>query len=131
MALQGVAEARRLLRAVLVGRFVRTPVTPPPGVPPRKGPGRKPRLIYENGYWTSTVPGARPSTFFARRRQLRSSERVSFAICLQKMITANKESVWRECQRRASPDWRRKTSLTCSRGTWFCRASGPQSQATR
>ena len=47
MARQGVAEARRLLRAVLVGRFVFTPVTPPPGLPPRKGPGRKPRLIYE------------------------------------------------------------------------------------
>jgi len=47
MACQGVAEARRLLRAVLVGRFVFTPVTPPPGLPPRKGPGRKPRLIYE------------------------------------------------------------------------------------
>jgi hypothetical protein len=47
MARQGVAEARRLLRAVLVGRFVFTPVTPPPDLPPRKGPGRKPRLIYE------------------------------------------------------------------------------------
>ena len=47
MARQGVAEARRLLRAVLVGRFIFTPVTPPPGLPPRKGPGRKPRLIYE------------------------------------------------------------------------------------
>ena len=46
MAGQGVAEARRLLRAVLVGRFVFA-VTPPPGLPPRKGPGRKPRLIYE------------------------------------------------------------------------------------
>jgi hypothetical protein len=46
MARQGVAEARRLLRAVLVGRFVFA-VTPPPGLPPRKGPGRKPRLIYE------------------------------------------------------------------------------------
>ena len=47
VARQGVAEARRLLRAVLVGRFVFTPVTPPPDLPPRKGPGRKPRLIYE------------------------------------------------------------------------------------
>jgi hypothetical protein len=47
MARQGIAEARRLLRTVLVGRFVFTPVTPPPGLPPRKGPGRKPRLIYE------------------------------------------------------------------------------------
>ena len=46
MARQGVAEARRLLRAVLVGRFVFTPVTPPPELPPRKGPGRKPRFIY-------------------------------------------------------------------------------------
>jgi hypothetical protein len=41
MARQGVAEARRLLRAVLVGRFVFTPMTPPPGLPPRKGPGRE------------------------------------------------------------------------------------------
>lgn len=40
MAPQGVAEARRLLRAVLVGRFVFTPVTPPRGLPTRKGPGR-------------------------------------------------------------------------------------------
>jgi len=47
MARQSVAEARRLLRAVLVGRFVFTPVTPPPELPPRKGPGRKPRFIYE------------------------------------------------------------------------------------
>src|SRR5262245_14866535 len=47
MARQGLAEARRLLRAVLVGRFVFTPVTPPPELPPRKGPGRKPRFIYE------------------------------------------------------------------------------------
>jgi hypothetical protein len=47
MARQGVAEARRLLRAVLVGRFVFTPVTPPPDLPPRKGPGRKARLVYE------------------------------------------------------------------------------------
>jgi hypothetical protein len=47
MARQGVAEARGLLRAVLVGRFVFTPVTPPPELPPRKGPGRKPRFIYE------------------------------------------------------------------------------------
>ena len=45
MARQGIAEARRLLRAVLVGRLVFTPVSPPPGLPPRKGPGRKPRLI--------------------------------------------------------------------------------------
>ena len=43
----GVAEARRLLRTVLVGRFVFTPVTPPPDLPQRKGPGRKPRLISE------------------------------------------------------------------------------------
>ncbi len=47
MARQGVAEARRLLRAVLVGRFVFTPATPPPELPPRKGSGRKPRFIYE------------------------------------------------------------------------------------
>ena len=45
MARQSVAEARRLLRAVLVGRFVFTPVTPPPDLLPRKGPGRKPRFI--------------------------------------------------------------------------------------
>jgi len=47
MARQGVAEARGLLRTVLVGRFVFTPVIPPPELPPRKGPGRKPRFIYE------------------------------------------------------------------------------------
>ncbi len=47
MARQGVAEARGLLRAVLVNRFVFTPVTPPTDLPPRKGPGRKPRFIYE------------------------------------------------------------------------------------
>jgi hypothetical protein len=47
IARQGVSEARRLLRAVLVGRFIFTPVTPPPQLPPRKGPGRKPRFIYE------------------------------------------------------------------------------------
>jgi hypothetical protein len=47
MARQGVAEARGLLRAVLVNRFVFTPVTRPPDLPPRKGPGRKPRFIYE------------------------------------------------------------------------------------
>ena len=47
MARRGVAEARGLLRAVLVGRFVFTPVPPPPELPPRKGPGRKPRFIYE------------------------------------------------------------------------------------
>ena len=47
MAREGVAEARRLLRAVLVGRFVFMPVPPPPELPPRKGPGRKPRFIYE------------------------------------------------------------------------------------
>jgi len=38
MAHQGVAEARGLLRAVLVGRFVFTPVIPPPDLPPRKDP---------------------------------------------------------------------------------------------
>ena len=47
MARQGVAEARRLVRAVLVGRFVFTPMTPPPELPPRKGQDGKPRLIYE------------------------------------------------------------------------------------
>ncbi len=47
MARQGVAEARRLLRAVLVGRFVFTPAPRPADLPPRKGPGRKPRLVYQ------------------------------------------------------------------------------------
>ena len=42
-----VSEARRLLRTVLVGRFIFTPATPPPELPPRKGPGRKPRFMYE------------------------------------------------------------------------------------
>jgi len=46
VARQGVTEARGLLRAVLVGHFVFTSVTPPQGLPPRKGPGRKPRFIY-------------------------------------------------------------------------------------
>jgi hypothetical protein len=36
MARQGVAEARRLLRAVLVGRFVFTPVPRPPVTLARK-----------------------------------------------------------------------------------------------
>ncbi len=47
MARQGVAEARRLLRAVLVGRLIFTPVARPPELPPPKGPGRKPRFVYE------------------------------------------------------------------------------------
>jgi hypothetical protein len=47
MARQGAAEARRLLRAVLVGRFVFTPVPRPRHLPLRKGPGRRPKLIYE------------------------------------------------------------------------------------
>src|SRR5262249_49789956 len=47
MAREGIAEARRLLRAVLVGRFTFTPVPRPPDLPQRKGPGRKPKLIYE------------------------------------------------------------------------------------
>ena len=47
MTRHGVAEARRLLRAVLVGRFIFTPVPRPPDLPPRKGPGRKPKPIYE------------------------------------------------------------------------------------
>ena len=47
MAHQGVAAARRLLRALLVGRFVFTPVPRPPDLPPRKGPGPRPKLIYE------------------------------------------------------------------------------------
>jgi Recombinase zinc beta ribbon domain len=47
IARQGIAEARGLLRAVLVNKFVFTPVTRPPELPPRKGPGRKPRFIYE------------------------------------------------------------------------------------
>jgi len=44
---QGIGEARRLLRAVLVNRLVFTPVSRPPELPAPKGPGRKPRLIYE------------------------------------------------------------------------------------
>jgi len=44
---KGLARARRLLRAVLVNRLVFTPVTRPPELPAPKGPGRKPRLIYE------------------------------------------------------------------------------------
>ncbi len=47
MARQGVAEASTLLRAVLVDRLVFTPVDRPAHLPPPKGPGRKPRFIYE------------------------------------------------------------------------------------
>ena len=47
MVRQGVAEARGLLRAVLVNRLVFTPVTRPPELPLRKGPGRKPRFVYQ------------------------------------------------------------------------------------
>jgi hypothetical protein len=59
MAREGVAEARRLLRAVLVGRFVFTPVARPPELPARKGPGRKPRFIYElkGGFTLRTYHG--------------------------------------------------------------------------
>ena len=39
MARQGTAEARHLLRAVLVGRFVLTPVPRPPDLPLPKGAG--------------------------------------------------------------------------------------------
>ena len=46
MACQGVAEACRLLRAVLVDRLVFTPVTRPPELPPRKGPAEA-RFVYE------------------------------------------------------------------------------------
>jgi hypothetical protein len=41
---RGVAEARRLIRAVLL---VFTPVPRPPDLPLPKGPGRRPKLIYE------------------------------------------------------------------------------------
>ncbi len=47
MASQGVAEARRLLREVLVDRIVFRPVPRPPEMPPPKGPGRKARLVDE------------------------------------------------------------------------------------
>ena len=45
MARQGVAEARGLLRAARVHRLVFTRVLPPPELPPRKGPGRRPRFV--------------------------------------------------------------------------------------
>ena len=32
---------------MLIGRLVFTPVTRPPDLAPRRGPGRKPKLIYE------------------------------------------------------------------------------------
>ena len=47
MAHQGVAEARRLLREVLVDRIVFRPVPRPPDWPPVKGPGRRAKLVYE------------------------------------------------------------------------------------
>jgi len=47
MARQGVTEARSLLRTVLVNRLVFTPVPRPAHLPPPKGPGRKPRFVYE------------------------------------------------------------------------------------
>ncbi len=47
MARQGVTEARSLLRTVLVNRLVFTPMPRPAHLPPAKGPGRKPRFIYE------------------------------------------------------------------------------------
>ena len=47
MARAGVAEARRLLREVLVDRIVFRPVPRPPDLPPVKGPGRRARLVYE------------------------------------------------------------------------------------
>lgn len=43
----GVTEARRLLRAVLINRIVLTPIPRPPELPPRRGPGRKSRFVYE------------------------------------------------------------------------------------
>jgi tetratricopeptide (TPR) repeat protein len=47
MARQGVTEARSLLRTVLVDRLVFTPMPRPAHLPPPKGPGRKPRFVYE------------------------------------------------------------------------------------
>jgi len=47
MAHQGVIEARRLLREVLVDRIVFRPVPRPPDWPPVKGPGRRAKLVYE------------------------------------------------------------------------------------
>ena len=47
MARAGAAEARRLLREVLVDRIVFRPVPRPPDLPPVKGPGRRARLVYE------------------------------------------------------------------------------------
>ena len=44
MAHQGLAEAHGALRAVLVARFVFTPVIPLPDLPRRKGPGRRPAV---------------------------------------------------------------------------------------
>ena len=43
MARQGIAEARTVLRAVLVDRLVFTPVTRPPELPPRKLSGQLPK----------------------------------------------------------------------------------------
>jgi hypothetical protein len=47
VARQGVVEARRLLREVLVDRIVFRPVPCPAELPPVKGPGRRAKLVYE------------------------------------------------------------------------------------
>ena len=47
MARHGIAEARRLLREVLMDRILFRPVPRPPDWPPVKGPGRRAKLVYE------------------------------------------------------------------------------------
>ena len=42
-----VSQARRLLREVLVGRLLFTPMERPPDLPKRKGPGRRARFVCE------------------------------------------------------------------------------------
>ena len=47
VAREGVGEARRLLREVLLDRIVFRPVPRPAHLPTPRGPGRKARLVYQ------------------------------------------------------------------------------------
>lgn len=64
MARQGVVEARRLLRKVLVDRIVFRPVPRPSEMPPPRGPGRKARLIYD---FVGKASLSKPSQAFCKQ----------------------------------------------------------------